>query len=201
VQPAHRGPNGYSPENRFNPQDPDWIVWQQYPIGVGRTAVVGAVNNWTAASLSGEQTINSPALVLMNPPLPDMIPAGTQLTITLSTDQQGAVSGVTFSSTPGQSQSLLLTSLTKTSGGAVTSSDLAPIVAFELILVGPGDGKTANLISGAGTITYAAANPLQPLVALPPCTATNVESAEQSNSVYGQLPSTPSTSLTQSFGI
>jgi hypothetical protein len=176
-------------------------VWQQYPIGVGRTAVVGAVNNWTAASLSGEQTINSPALVLMNPPLPDMIPAGTQLTITLSTDQQGAVSGVTFSSTPGQSQSLLLTSLTKTSGGAVTSSDLAPIVAFELILVGPGDGKTANLISGAGTITYAAANPLQPLVALPPCTATNVESAEQSNSVYGQLPSTPSTSLTQSFGI
>ena len=193
--------NAYSPKNQANPQDPEWIVWQQYIIGVGRTAVVGAVNNWTAASLSGEQTINSPALVLTHPPHPDMVPAGTQLTITLSTDQHGAVNGVTFASTPGQSQSLMLTSLTKTSGGAVTSADLAPIVALELNLVGPGDRKVANLISGAGTITYAAANPLEPRDGLPPCVASDVGTGESSNSVYGELPSTPSTSLTQSFGI
>jgi hypothetical protein len=35
----------------------------------------------------------------------------------------------------------------------VTSNDLAPIVAFELNLVGPVNGESAVLSSGAGTIT------------------------------------------------
>jgi len=195
--------NAWSPPNRAYPQDPEWIVWQQYIIGVRPTSIVGAVNNWTAASLSGEQTINSPTLLLAQPPQPDMIPAGTQLTITLLTDQHGNVNGVTFAATPGQSHTLMLTSLTKTSGGAVTSADLAPIVAIELNLVGPGDYKFANLISGAGTITYAASNSLEPLPSLPPCIAPGSSggTGESSNSIYGELPSTPSTTFTQSFGI
>jgi len=195
--------NAWSPQNTANPQDPEWIVWQQYVIGVRPTSIVGAVNNWTAASLAGEQTINSPTLLLLAPPQPDMIPAGTQLTIALLTDQHGNVNGVTFAATPGQSHTLMLTSLTKTSGGAVTSADLAPIVAIELNLVGPGDGKFANLISGAGTITYAASNSLEPLPSLPPCIAPSSSrgTGESSTSIYGELPSTPSTTFTQSFGI
>jgi hypothetical protein len=194
--------NAYSPKNTANPQDPDWIEWQQYIIGVRPTSVVGAVNNWTNASFStGVQTINSPTQLLLHPPQPDMIPAGTKLTITLLTDQTGAVNGVTFAATPGQSQTLLLTSLTKSSGDAVTSADLAPVVAFELNLVGPGESKTANLISGAGTISYAAANSLEPLDALPACVATTTGTAEKSNSVYGELPSNPSTFFSQWFGV
>jgi hypothetical protein len=195
--------NAYSPKNQANPRDPEWMEWQQYLIGVRPTSVVGAVNNWNAASLTNntEQTINSPTVLLLQPPGPDMIPAGTQLTITLLTDQGGNVNGVTFAATPGQSHTLMLTSLTKTSGGAVTTADLAPIVAFELNLVGPGDGKIANLISGAGTITYAASNQLEPLPGLPPCTAYNRGTGESSNSTYGELPATPSTTFTQSFGV
>ena len=51
----------------------------------------------------------------------------------------------------------------------VSSTKLAPIVAFELNFVGPANGDSAILSSGAGTITYSASTPLTVLNLEPTC--------------------------------
>ena len=86
-------------------------------------------------------------------------------------------------------------------GGKVTTENLAPIVAFEINLVGPGDLKHAHFISGAGTITYSATNFLTPLPSLPACVANNTTTGETSNSVYGPLLVGPSNLSVQQFSI
>jgi hypothetical protein len=80
--------------------------------------------------------------------------------------------------------------------------DLAPIVAFELDLVGPVNGESAQLSSGAGTIVYAASSALTALTTVPSCVeAPYTITAETANSFYGALPSTSSNTLTQSFSV
>jgi hypothetical protein len=195
--------NASSPVNKANPSDPKWTVWQQYLIGVGPT-FLGAVNNWTLAALkSGNQSINSsPDVHLGAPAKPYMIAAGSTLTISLDYDAAGNVSGVTFGVTPGgPPQTLALTTIELSGGGLVTTADLAPIVAFELNLVGPGDLQHAHFTSGAGTITYAASNLLTPLSALPSCVASGVTTGESSNSTYGTLPLGPLNTFTQTFAV
>jgi hypothetical protein len=181
--------------------DPDWIVWQQYIIAVHET-VVGTLNNWTAASLSTEQTISGPdpARVLLAPPSPNMIPAGTTLKITLQNDADGNVTGVTFDALGHPAQSIALSALTTTGGQPVGTTFVAPIVAFTLDLVGPGEGKYAAFTSGAGTITYSASTPLTPSLQLPSCVANGAITEETSNSTYGTVPMFPSSSVTQSLG-
>jgi hypothetical protein len=193
--------NASSPVNQRDPGDPDWIVWQQYIIAVHET-VVGTLNNWTAASLSTEQTISGPdpARVLLAPPSPNMIPAGTTLKITLQNDADGNVTGVTFDALGHPAQSIALSALTTTGGQPVGTTFVAPIVAFTLDLVGPGEGKYAAFTSGAGTITYSASTPLTPSLQLPSCVANGAITEETSNSTYGTVPMFPSSSVTQSLG-
>ena len=83
----------------------------------------------------------------------------------------------------------------------MTEADLAPIVAFELNLVGRGGAQTATFSSGSGTITYAAGQgtPLTVLNEEPACTETHDVTGEKGNSFYGELPAGPGTSFTQSF--
>jgi len=83
----------------------------------------------------------------------------------------------------------------------VMSADLAPITAFELDLVGPFNGQSAVLSSGAGTITYEATSLLAVLNQEPSCTASGAITAETANSLYGLLPAAPSNSFTQSFNV
>jgi hypothetical protein len=83
----------------------------------------------------------------------------------------------------------------------LSASQIAPINAFELDLVGPGDGANAVFSSGAGTFIYAAATPLAVQSCLPPCTGTTEGTAETSNSVYGNLDAGPSIVITQTFSI
>jgi hypothetical protein len=71
--------------------------------------------------------------------------------------------------------------LSSLSGG--TGADLAPVIAFELNLVGPVNGESAQLSSGAGTIVYAAATPLTVLDSEPPCAEAGFITAETANSV------------------
>jgi hypothetical protein len=42
----------------------------------------------------------------------------------------------------------------------MTAADYAPIVGFEFLFVGPCNGESATLSSGAGTITYTAFTPI-----------------------------------------
>ncbi len=96
-------------------------------------------------------------------------------------------------------ESIVTQTLTAISG--VDATDIAPITAFELNLVGPANSESATLSSGAGTITYAATSALTVLSSEPSCTESGYITAETANTVYGELPTGSSNSFTQTFGI
>jgi Putative transposase len=83
--------------------------------------------------------------------------------------------------------------------GLSTSGDLAPIVAFQLNLVGPTNAEQSYLWSGAGTITYNASTILTASNSLPGDTDSDWRTLEDANSVYGVLPAAPANTLVQSF--
>jgi hypothetical protein len=179
----------------------NWIVWQQYILGVG-PVIQGAINNWTAPSLgSGNQTVNSPA-VQVGPALAEVarIPKGYKLTFTLTTDKDtGNVTAVTFEVDDGKTkfppQTQVLTEV------GATPLEVAPIVDFELNLVGPGDLAHTQFLSGAGTITYSASTALNALPAIPGCAGSNTTTGETSNSVYGLVPAGGYQTFVQNFSV
>jgi hypothetical protein len=85
-------------------------------------------------------------------------------------------------------------------GGTVTAADLAPIVAFQLDLVGWANSAKTVFTSGAGTITYTA---ITPMIAQSnvPVDAEGFSTAEQANSIYGELPSDIRLTFVQSFTV
>ncbi len=187
---ANSSANGAAPPST-------WIVWQQYILGVG--PIIGcAVNNWTNPSLaSGNQTISSSDTTLVTLPTPNTIPAGYVIEFILLYDKAGNVTGATFGVNDGHTNHQVSQVLTSLPG--VTSAETAPIVAFELNLVGPGNGQTTRFSSGAGTITYSSSSILTAQSAIPSCAGSNATTGETSNSVYGLLPSIASTTFTQTF--
>jgi hypothetical protein len=88
---------------------------------------------------------------------------------------------------------------TLTSISGVSTSDLAPIVAFELDFVGYDNGQSTTLSSGAGTITYVASAPMTVVNAEPSCCEFDGGTLETANTSYGQLPTGSSTSFVQTF--
>ncbi len=185
-----------------NPQNAEWTVWQQYIIGIGGNSMLCAANNFTAASLSGNQSIDFPAQQVATLARANTIPAGSTISIQLTFDSAGNVTGGTFNLTPGGTpKPIVLTSGKLSSGEQITTADLAPITAFELNLVGPGDYQHAHFVSGAGKIVYLASLPLTALSSLPTCVANNATTGESSNSAYGLLPSGSSFVVSQTFSV
>jgi hypothetical protein len=190
--------NAYSPAGAYS-------AWQQYffEFGVPSGNLAAGIEPWPN---KGKNLINQRYQLLTVPDL--IIRAGYKLTILLGNDLSGNVRYVTFTvvdnhgNQKGTSPStidLLTLSLFGKSTRA-TTADLAPIVAFELNLVGPIDSLQSYLTSGAGTITYTASNALTALSSLPSGTdAANIITAETTNSAYGELPEGANTSITQSF--
>jgi Ricin-type beta-trefoil lectin domain-like len=84
---------------------------------------------------------------------------------------------------------------------SLPSGDLAPITAFELNIVGPINGESAVLSSGAGFISYIALKPPLSASASRPtkCTETGSITCETANTFYGPLPSNSNTYFKQSF--
>ncbi len=162
--------------------------------------IAGFVDNWTLQ----DSNIVRDYFGMVSLPSPK-IPAGYQLTVALQNDAQGNITGAAYTVADDSGKTLasvkkVLTSLTGIGALSANASDLAPIVAFELDLVGPVNGEGAVLSSGAGTFTYTATTPLTALVSEPPCAEFNrgKGTAETANSEYGPLPAQASTSLTQS---
>jgi len=130
------------------------------------------------------------------------LPAGTY-EIILGNDASGnvnsvawVVNGVKYTPTPPTIPALLV-------ANGLSANDVAPIIAFTLNLVGPVNGESAVLTSGAGLITYSASSPL---------TVTNQEPAacieditgftcERATSSYGQLPANPANPFSQTFAV
>ena len=128
------------------------------------------------------------------------IPAGYTITVSLLNDSAGRVTAATYTVTNANGTTLGQKTITLASLGGMSTSDLAPIVAFQLDLVGPNNGEETTLGSGAGQIFYQAATPLTALSAVPSCVDWDYFTVENSNSTYATLPSGASTVYSQSFG-
>ena len=144
------------------------------------------------------------------------VPAGFKLTISLGTDGSSRVSAAEFSVTDpnannGNAYSTTIKtvdqnpppqldgSLPKPLQGPITDADIAPILAFQLVLVGPA-GCAVKLSSGAATVTYTASTALTALNAPPSCVK-NTWTGEAANSVYSTMLAGSGTSITQTFWV
>lgn len=179
------------------------VVWQQYAILVG-TEISFAINNWTTSELKpgGSPIVNLPASKTVSLP-PQSVPTlavGYVLTIALGFDGQDNVNAVTFTvvDSGGTVHHIPPINLVPPT---VATANVAPIVAFELDIVGADCGHHTQFSSGGGVITYTASTALVALDQIPPCAALGETTGETSNTVYGSLPVSQSSTFTQCFSV
>ena len=170
-------------------------VWQQYVIGLHGKELGGSINNW----FNVKHYVVDDNFSLISMP-EAKIPAGYNLTISLANDAIGNVSGATLVVVDNAGNEVVNVTKTLRHLG-VSEADMAPIIGFELNLVGPYNGQQVILLSGSGTFTYSAATPLIPGGAVPPCGAAQIWTGERSNTLYSTMPAKGALSLTQSFTI
>ena len=123
---------------------------QQYVIGLYGKEVQATINNWPP---NGKYFINRNFDMISIPAR--KIPAGYKLTITLLNDSTGRISGATFVVVDNTGNEIKrLTKHLHDLG--VSNGHIAPIVSFQLNIVGPDNGEDVLFSSGSGTITYTA---------------------------------------------
>jgi hypothetical protein len=165
---------------------------QQYGLVFSGTELSGIVNNW-----SGPKLIIPDSVSLVSLP-GSTIPAGYQLSISLQNDSKGNVTGATYAVTDNQGNLLKTYPLNLETYGA-KSTELAPVVAFQLNLVGPGSSESVVLSSGSGSIVYEASTALTVSNSWPCGVAGGT--LENANTTYGMLSPGPSSRFSQPFGI
>jgi Hemopexin len=170
---------------------------QQYVIGYDGSEIYGQINNWKNATTS---LINQ-AYNLVSSPVSKSIPAVYKVRIALENDSNDNVSGVAFSVFDQNGKTTGSKSVTLTSISGVSATDLAPIVAFEMDIVGPGNSESVTFSSGNGTVTYAATNQLTALSSVPSYVDADLVTQETSNASYGTLSGTASAYLQHSFNV
>jgi putative hemolysin len=184
--------NCYSPQGKTS-------AFQQYSIVLYHSSELRSITeSWTAANTKlVDQQSSLCSLATAN-----TLPAGYQVQIVLQNDASGNVTGASYVVID-RAGVLRAQVNSPSSTWGVSQADLAPIVAFELNLVGPGNKETAKFSSGAGTITYStsASTPLTVLSARPACTETNLITDEKANTSYGLLSAGPSIFVPQSFTV
>jgi hypothetical protein len=134
------------------------------------------------------------------------LPKGTKIVIELLYSGSNISGSIcTFYNAAGSnlgSQQITIIGQPLAAGGTIGESDLAPIVALQLNLVGWANYANTVFSSGAGTITYSSTTPMTALSGPPSdAEATNIITGEQANSGYSVLPSGSSQSFHQSFGV
>ncbi len=169
--------------------------WQQYVVGVSGNNVYWQVNNWESlTTIVINQSANFATLTN------GKLLAGSKITVALRTDVDDHVNGATFSMTDPQGHSMGshfvdLASLLK-------PVELAPIAAFELNLVGPGNSESALLSGGGGTFQYAGATALTAVPTAPDYLDVGfIFTAETANVSYGAIAANPSQALSQSVTV
>lgn len=200
--------------------------WQQFIFFVNAanspaTDFTGQFENWPAQSTINGITTNGSDLINLGTDVQTLqtgsvqgVPAGWKLEIALGVDGEARIDSATFTVTDGGTGKSYPATITPVGGnppnqldgslpkplqGPITVADLAAILAFQIVLVGP-DGCAVTLKQGGGTITYAASTPLTAVNTPPPCIA-NVWTGEASNSLYSTILAGSSDSLTQEFRV
>jgi Ricin-type beta-trefoil lectin domain-like len=183
--------NCYSPKKSI-------VAYQQYVLGLIENNLCYNVNNWP---VGGPALINLGTPTLMSLPTA-RIPAGYQLLIGFGNDTVGNVTGAFWIVRDNLGNTLANVTQDLTSFGTDGLEYVAPVVAFELNLVGPYNLEKAVLSSGAGTFLYVVERPkLTALSARPACTESSAETGETANSRYGALPASPNLVLKQTFNV
>jgi len=186
--------NCWSPKTRT-------CAYQQYGIALFGNDLIYIVEYW---DVSNSKLFNLGAQNLLSLPN-QMLPQGYRLVISLYSDQTGNIALANFSviDTGGNNVANVKQNILSISGAS--AEDMAPIVAFELDLVGPDNGDSVVLSQGAGIISYWAPNNLVVFNTQkgPPLQCMNFGGGtkETANSVYGFLPATPNQFLKQGFSV
>ena len=185
--------NGLSPRSSMN----QTITAQQFVIDLSGNELAWTVNLWSGTGPSIK--LIGAGSNSLTPLSSSKIPAGYQFRISLQYGPKSVISGATFSVIDNgntlASPVITLTSLPD----PVQSSQLAPIVAFQLNIVGPQDKESVVLSSGSGSIVYEASSPLT-LSNSPQCGVTG-GTFETANSTYGALTSGPGSIFSQPFSV
>jgi hypothetical protein len=84
-------------------------------------------------------------------------------------------------------------------GPAVPNTVRAPIVAFQMDIVGKSSGDKAVMKSGEGKIIYSSSGPMTVVAKKPP--SNGAITAEKANSAYSEMPAGPSNTFTQTFTV
>jgi hypothetical protein len=179
-------------------------AWQQYFIRV-HDNFIDEINNWDHASLSGVTPTLSKQIPFTVPGFPTSaptttLPAGYKLKWELINDSAGNITECDFTVTNDKGISNTQRFRLVIDDGALPE-ELAPIVAFQMDLVGVTGGSDSTFTSGAGTITYTSSTSFSALQKIPPCAASKTGTKENSNSAYGPLPTGSKTSFKQAFAI
>lgn len=179
-------------------------AYQQYVMTVLGNELGGTINNYAYGPYGPNGTLTTKQVTLQTINVatlarPNILPRGYRLAISLVYGQNEIITGANFSVVDNHGKVLPVATLLIT---GVPSQDLAPIVAFELDIVGPGNGEAAVLSSGAGTILYSASSALGFLSTEPNnCGIVSVGTAERANTSYSVLTVYPSNPIVQSFKV
>lgn len=183
--------------------------WQQYVVFTqpGDRTLYGVIDNWkgTVPARTDAQIINNES-VITTLSKANQIPAGAIINIAPIFNSKNVITGITYIYTPpgGQavSRSVTLTDLQVFgTRQRITSAYESPISALTLNIVGDFNGNDGVFTSGSGTIIYSAAQPLTVLTTEPSFTAFQDGTGETANTVYGKLPVSDSTKITQTWSI
>ena len=194
------------------------VGWQQYGVRMwpGTKTLVGFSESWPVALETNRrlpntfqvssQQYNGSVVTLPN----DLtIPAGWTIRLAFNQQGDGTVAGFNCTVTDTKTKTVVgpdigisLAGLpVLAAGGNISESDLAQIVAFQVVLVGFWSGDQSTLVSGAGTITCSSSTPMRVGTSWPTNSNGNFGTAEFANSNYGPIPAHSSTSITQTFGV
>lgn len=194
--------------NASSPAGAEPDAWQQYGFKIVGNSIQGFINNW----VNQTTMIVCDAIDLCPTPITNGLPAGYSLALYLTTDDVDNVTGAIYqvydsngNQAANQSFSVDQARCNCALPPAYTCTgfqpgDLSPTTALTVEIVGPGGGSAATFSSsGSGVIEYGANALLTPLSSLPACVETPLETAEQSNAVYGTLNGCPQVFMTQQF--
>ena len=206
--------NGFSPTS-----DDKTVGWQQFGVKMwpGTNTLVSFGELWPTSLATNNnapnifqvssQTYNGSVITL-----PDdlTIPQGWKFRFQFQQQNDGTITGFACTVTDEAGQTVgpalglgmdFLNNVPLASGnGNVVQGDLAPIVAFQVMLVGNWDSDQAVLLSGAGEITCTSSTLMTPGVPWPGDASGTFGTAENTNSNYSLVPAQASTSIAQTFG-
>jgi hypothetical protein len=187
------------------------ITFQQYlftsPPGALPSAIKWGVNNYAGPA----SAINDGTVLLILPPLSGvLIPAGYKFVIQLLPFQNtNIIGGAVYTiydptgNDVGRVGLDLEKEISQTTNQKITVDQMAPIIGFQLDIVGWMNGVATTLSSGAGIITYSipANETLQPFEVTLPCLNSSkiTITAETSNVSYQAMAVGETHSFTQAF--